>query len=320
MNQKQYTAEEMSSIDNSLFRVVGSRVEEAERITNKPYSYWKSVFTRIAKSKTFIISTLLLITIILLASTIGIGSDPVPVVTPGIDIENPSWDHPFGLGKFGEDLWTKMWIGTRTTLIFTLIVASIQIFLGILIGAIWGFYTRLDILFIEITRFMSLIPSLIMWLIVIFLFGGVTTLPILIFAISLTSWIALSSIIRVQIMLVKNTEYNIASKVLGTPSSKIIRKNIMPKILPIVIQTASFAIPTAIAIDSLLAYYNFGFVTNTLDSASLGSILNELLLGSDWEVYPHLLLIPVLFVGGISLLFFLVGKVFADSLDPKTHR
>ncbi|AGR41454.1 oligopeptide ABC transporter permease OppC [Spiroplasma taiwanense] len=320
MEQKQYSQEEMNSINNSLFTVVGSKLEEAEKISNKPYSYWKSVFARIIKSKTFIISSILLITIILMAFSIGIGAEPVPVDTPGVDIESPSWDHLFGLGKFGEDLWTKMWVGTRTTLIFTLFVASIQILLGILLGAIWGFYSKLDMVFIEITRFLSLIPSLILWLIVIFLFGGSTSLPILIFAISITSWIALAGIIRVQIMIIRNAEYNIASRVLGTRGPKIIRKNIMPKILPIVIQTSTFAIPTAIAIDSLLAYYNFGFVTNTLDQASLGSILNELLLGSDWEVYPHLLIIPVVFVGGISLLFFLVGKVFADSLDPKTHR
>ncbi|QEH62100.1 oligopeptide transport system permease protein [Spiroplasma chinense] len=320
MEQKQYTNEEMNSIDSSLFTVIGTKLEEAEKISNKPYSYWKSVFTRVGKSKTFIISLSLLIAIIVMAFSIGIGKDPVPVVTPGVDIASPSWDHVFGLGKFGEDLWIKMWIGTRTTLIFTLLVAGIQILLGILIGAIWGFYSKLDIVFIEVTRFLSLIPSLILWLIVIFLFGGVASLPVLIFAISITSWIALAGIIRVQIMIVRNAEYNIASRILGTSGAKIIRKNIMPKILPIVIQTSTFAIPTAIAIDSLLAYYNFGFVTNTLDQASLGSILNELLLGSDWEVYPHLLIIPVLFVGGISLLFFLAGKVFADSLDPKTHR
>ncbi|AUM62845.1 oligopeptide ABC transporter permease OppC [Spiroplasma monobiae] len=320
MEQKQYTKEEMNSIDTSLFKVIGAKHDESERITNKPYSYWKSVFNRVGKSKTFIISLILLVSIIVMAFSIGIGVDPVPIDRPGIDIEAPSWGHIFGLGKFGEDLWTKMWIGTRTTLIFTFFVASIQILLGILLGSIWGFFSKLDLVFIEITRFLSLIPSLILWLIIIFLFGGTTSIPVLIFGISITSWITLAAVIRVQIMLVRNAEYNIASRVLGTPSSKIIRKNIMPKILPIVIQTSTFAIPTAIAIDALLAYYNFGFVTNTLDQASLGSILNELLSGSDWEVYPHLLIIPVAFVGGISLLFFLVGKVFADSLDPKTHR
>ncbi|AKU79485.1 oligopeptide ABC transporter permease OppC [Spiroplasma turonicum] len=320
MTQNLYTLEEMNSIDLSLFKIVGNKVEEAEKINNKPYSYWKSVFSRVIRSKTFLISLILLVIIILMSATIGIGAEPVPVNPPSVNIEAPSKEHIFGLGRFGEDLWTKMWIGTRTTLIFTLIVASIQILLGILIGSIWGYYRKLDIAFIEVTRFMTLIPSLILWLIIIFLFGGVSTLPIIIFAISLTSWISLASIIRVQIIIIRNAEYNIASKVLGTPNYKIIKKNILPKILPIIIQTSTFAIPTAIGLDSLLAYYNFGFVTNTLDQASLGSILNELLLGSDWEVFPHLLIIPVLFVGGISLLFFLAGKVFADSLDPKTHR
>ncbi|ASP28013.1 oligopeptide ABC transporter permease [Spiroplasma corruscae] len=320
MEQNLYSLEEMQQINPKLFKLIGSKFEEAERINNKPYSYWKSVFTRVLKSKTFLISIILLVIVIIMASSIGIGQEPVPVNPPSINIEAPSLEHLFGLGRFGEDLWTKMWIGTRTTLIFTFIVALVQIALGIVIGSIWGYYRKLDITFIEVTRFLTLIPSLILWLIVIFLFGGISTLPIIIFAISLTSWIELSSIIRVQIIIIRNAEYNIASRVLGTPNHKIIKKNILPKILPIIIQTSTFAIPTAIGLDSLLAYYNFGFVTNSLDQASLGSILNELLLGSDWEVYPHLLIIPVIFVGGISLLFFLAGKVFADSLDPKTHR
>ncbi|AKX33908.1 oligopeptide ABC transporter permease [Spiroplasma litorale] len=320
MEQNLYSQDEFELIDKSLFKIVGSKTEEAEKINNKPYSYWKSVFSRVLKSKTFLVSIILLVIIIIMASSIGIGKEPVPVDPPSFNIAPPSAEHIFGLGRFGEDLWLKMWIGTRTTLIFTFIVAAVQISIGIIIGSIWGYYRKLDIVFIETTRFLTLIPSLILWLIIIFLFGGISTLPIIIFAISLTSWITLASIIRVQILIIRNAEYNIASRVLGTPNHKIIKKNILPKILPIIIQTSTFAIPTAIGLDSLLAYYNFGFVTNTLDQASLGSILNELLLGSDWEVYPHLLIIPVVFVGGISLLFFLAGKVFADSLDPKTHR
>ncbi|AGR41460.1 ABC transporter permease [Spiroplasma taiwanense] len=255
-----------------------------------------------------------------LACSIALDEVPVPVDRPNNSPAKPNADEWFGLGKLGESLWNKMWIGTRTTLLFTLIIASIQILIGIFIGSIWGFYTKLDILFIEIVRFLNMIPSLILWLIIIFVFGGNSSFGILVFAISLTSWISLASIIRVQIILVKNAEYNIASKVLGTKGPKIIRKNILPKILPIIIQVSTFAIPTAIALDSLLSFYNFGFVKNPLTETSLGVILNEVIADGTWQAYPYLLIIPICFIGGISLLFFFVGKVFADSLDPKLHR
>nr|WP_215216274.1 hypothetical protein [Entomoplasma sp. MP1] len=77
----------------------------------------------------------------------------------------------------------------------------------------------------------------------------------------------------------------------------------------------------AIAIDSSLAYLGFGFISpDDRTKASLGSILNEVISDSSWQVNPHLLIVPLVFVGGVSLLFYLMGKVLADSLDPKTHR
>ncbi|AHI53119.1 oligopeptide ABC transporter permease OppC [Spiroplasma culicicola] len=319
MTHSYLTEQEIMAIDPSLFRVVGSSHEISERITSKPYSYWKSVFKRMSKSPTFVISAILLVIVVAMACIIGI-ANPAAGVNPGAILEGPSANHWFGTDEYGDDLWIKIWVGTKTTLIFTVLIASIQIFLGILIGSIWGFYSKLDIMFIEFTRFLSLIPSLVLWLTVIFLFNE-KSITVLVIGISLTSWIALASVIRVQILLTKNTEYNIASKVLGTSGPKIIRKNIMPKILPIVIQTSTFAIPNAIAIDSLLTYYGFGFIPATDSTkASLGSILNNVFAGTGWQIAPHLIIVPVAFIAGISLIFFLAGKVFADSLDPKTHR
>ncbi|AOG60915.1 oligopeptide ABC transporter permease [Spiroplasma helicoides] len=317
-----YSKYNIEEIDNSLFKKVSDEWKsfKAESINSKPYSYWKSVGKTVLASKVFIICLLLIIIFVTMSLFIARGETPVPLDRPNRNPAAPSSQHLFGLGLMGEDLWNKMWIGTRSTLLFMVFIASIQIATGILIGLIWGYFSKLDILFIEIIRFLSMIPSLILWLLVIFIFGGQSTLWVLVLAISLTSWISMSSVIRIQTILVRNSEYNIASKVLGTNSFRIIIKNILPKILPIIIQTASFAIPNAIALDSLLSFYNFGFVSDLIHAASLGSILNEVVSDTTWQLFPHLLIIPISFISGISLLFFLVGKIFADSLDPKLHR
>ncbi|AKU79688.1 oligopeptide ABC transporter permease OppC [Spiroplasma turonicum] len=313
-----------SKISNSLF-TFSKDVDETkvESIDTKPYSYWKSVGKTVIKSKAFIISLILIIIFITLTITIARGEKPVPLDRPGTGPMAPNAEHWFGLVLRGEDLWNKMWIGSRSTLLFMVIIASVEIAIGIFIGLIWGFYSRLDMLFIEVIRFLTLIPSLILWLLVIYiysLFNVKVSLQVLVVAISITSWIGMASVIRVQTILVRNAEYNVASKILGTKGPRIMVKNILPKILPIVIQTASFAIPNAIALDSLLAYYNFGFVNDLMDEASLGSILNEMIANTSWQIYPYLMIIPISFIGGISLLFFVVGKIFSDSLDPKLHR
>ncbi|RUO86699.1 oligopeptide ABC transporter permease OppC [Spiroplasma endosymbiont of Megaselia nigra] len=312
---------DINNLDPSLFEIVGLQLEENERISTKSYRYWKVVGQILITKKMFIVCLLLLLAIILLIAIVPIGkfANPLPADLPIPNYQQPltpNATYLFGLGMNGENYWDKIWIGMRTTLLFTLIIALIQILIGVIVGSIWGFYKKFDILFIEITRFLNLVPTLILWLIIIFVLGK--TMPVIIFAVSLTSWITLAEVIRVQIILVRNTEYNLASKMLGTSGPKIVTKNIMPRILPLIIQTASFAVPMSIAIDSTLNYFNFGFVQGR-ENTTLGFILNEVLASSKWQYYPHLLIIPIFFIAGTSVLFFLFGKVFADSLDTKNH-
>ncbi|QGS52148.1 oligopeptide ABC transporter permease OppC [Spiroplasma tabanidicola] len=315
-NQKEI---EISSIDASLFKFVEKREESIEKINSKPYSYWKSVSKLVLKSKVFIISSIILISFVLMAFIIGKNADISSVSSDPFHPESPSVKHWFGIGYNGEDLWNKMWLGSRKTIIFAFIISAIEISLGLVLGAIWGYYSKLDILFIEFIRFMTIIPSLILWLFIIFLFGGKADLFKIIVAISITSWIGLAETMRIQMILVRNSEYNVASQVLGTRGPRIIVKNILPKILPIIIQTISFSIPGAIGLDAALSYYSFGFIENYASDASLGTILNQA-LQSPYTLYPHLLYIPLSFIGVISLLFYFNGKIFADSLDPKLHR
>jgi len=91
----------------------------------------------------------------------------------------------------------------------------------------------------------------------------------------------MASTIRVQIILVKNTDYNTASMALGSSSQKIIRRNILPKILPVIVQTGTFAIPNAISLDATLSFLGFGYI-NLADrkKTSLGTIINNVMAGS----------------------------------------
>ncbi|WP_339023100.1 oligopeptide ABC transporter permease OppC [Spiroplasma endosymbiont of Crioceris asparagi] len=322
---------DIDNLSPSLFEVVGIDKKENEQIYSKPYSYWKSVLRILFTSNTFIISFAILAVILLLAIFVPIGKmwwpdpDDTKHIFEGESLA-PSWHHWFGLGKFNEDYWTTIWIGTRETLIFAFIIAVIQITVGIIVGSIWGYNKKLDIAFIELTRFLTLIPTLVLWLIIIFMFSSLgeqfnNSIFVVVFAVSLTAWIPISQTIRVQVIMVKNSEYNVASQTLGTPGRKILSRNIFPKILPVVIQTASFSIPDAIAIDSTLNYFGFSFIkSDDYHRTSLGKILNLALANNNWEENVWWLLFPLIMIAVISALFFLVAKTLADSLDPKNHR
>lgn len=317
--------------DEELFTLVGVNKGDSETINPNSYSYWGSVFGLLFKSKVFIACSVLFLAIVILAIMVPIGKNAWPLpndvnqVFPD-DSKAPSIHHWFGLGIYGEDYWTTIWIGTSVTLLFAIIIAAIQIIIGIIIGAIWGYNKKMDIAFIEVTRFLTLIPTLVLWLIVILLFTSTdvkwkNSMFVVIVAVSITSWIALASTIRVQVMLVKNTEYNTASMTLGSSGRKIVTKNILPRILPVIVQTASFAIPNAIAIDSTLNYFGFSFIAaGERKITSLGKILNLSLADNNWEANPSLLIFPLIMIALISIVFFLIGKTFADYLDPKTHR
>lgn len=309
-------------LGKDLFAMVGAKTAENEHLSAKPYSYWKSVAKLLFKSKTFLICLALLVVFIILMFVVPAGKIVNPIVTdaPGHGIPaKPTTEYVFGLGLNGEDYWVQIWAGMKTTLLFAFLITIIQLSVGIVLGSIWGYYRKSDIFFIQLTNLLSIVPSLIMLLFVIFLLKP-GYWPVVL-GVSIQAWITMAATIRVQIILVKNTDYNTASMALGSSSQKIIRRNILPKILPVIVQTGTFAIPNAISLDATLSLLGFGYI-NLADRkrTSLGTIINNVMAGSQWQDYPHLIIIPVILITAVSVIFFLVGKVFADSLDPKNHR
>jgi oligopeptide transport system permease protein len=123
-----------------------------------------------------------------------------------------------------------------------------------------------------------------------------------------------------QTLFVLNNDYNVASRMLGTPTPKIIVSNILPKILPVIIQSAAFAIPTAISIDATFSYLGYGFVDAEGHITSLGTIISQVMARTDFYVYPMLIIAPLFMISLIAFLFFFVSKILADSLDAKLHR
>ncbi|WP_106078798.1 oligopeptide ABC transporter permease OppC [Mesoplasma coleopterae] len=304
-------------IDEQMFQIIEEQTSESERLNSKPYSYWKSVGKLLVTSPTFMISILVLIAILLLAFIVPEVMNYKNTSSTIGDPALPSWEHLFGIGMNGEDLFARVWAGTRTTLLFAFLIAAIQVVVGVVLGSIWGYFRKSDLIFIQVASIITIVPQFILLLLMVFLFNS-KGYWVIVFAISLQAWVGIAQMVRVQIMLVKNTDYNTASVSLGSSSYRIINKNIMPKILPVIVQTAAFAIPTAISIEASLAYLAFDFIP--AGQTSLGQILNQVMNETKWQIYPNLLIAPMGVIMIVSVVFFLAARVFADSLDPKNHR
>ena len=143
------------------------------------------------------------------------------------------------------------------------------------------------------------------------------SLKTMIFVMCLTGWIGMTKYIRNLILIYRDREFNLASRCLGTPSPKIISRNILPQLISVIMLQTALAIPDAISSEVFLTYIGLGL---PIEIPSLGNLINE---GRKVMLVPaqrYQLLFPVLVVSAIAISFYALGNAFADASDPRNHR
>ena len=307
---------------DDLFYRVELNEEESEHLAAEPYSYWKSVFHVFIRKPAAIIS-IIAFAILLLGVII------IPLFTPAdafatenintIKNASPSSEHLWGCDILGRDLFYLTWTGARTSLYLGLISSLVVLVIGTILGLIWGYLKKLDWLFIEIYNLISNIPSLLIFMLLATIFRE--AFPTwhaearLVISLSLTGWLGLSLMIRNMVLIIDNREYNIASKTLATPASRIMFKNYLPFIFGVIITEFSLIIPGMISCEVTMSYFGVGLPETAY---SIGAIMK---LGiENFNQYPWQLLAPAALLALIIFIFFLFGMAFSDALDPKKHR
>ncbi len=309
-------------IDESLFVFAEYDESEAERIGYSNYSYWRSTFQVFRKNK--VAMFFLKIIIVLLAFTIiqpylpnqksptKIYLDP----NTNMQLRNqpPNIEFWFGTNSIGQDLWSRIWSGTRTSLFIGLLVAIWDAIIGITVGALWGYVRRLDALITEIYNVMDNIPTTIIQ--VLFAYILHPSIKTLVFAMCITGWLGTARFIRNQIVIIRDREYNLASRCLGTPTIRIITRNLLPYLVSVIMLRMSLAIPTAIGSEVFLTYIGLGLPVSI---PSLGNLVNEGRLVMMVSSLRYQLIFPAIVLSLITISFYIIGNAFADAADPKTH-
>ena len=136
----------------------------------------------------------------------------------------------------------------------------------------------------------------------------------LIITMTCTEWIFVAYFIRTQVMIIRDREYNMASKCLGTRTWTMIVRNIQPYLISVIMTYVSRQIPSLISYEVFLSYMGLGLGTT---NASLGQSIS--LYTSYMNGYPHLFWIPVGVLAFISISLYIVGQKLADAADPRTH-
>ena len=225
--------------------------------------------------------------------------------------ENAFW---FGTNNIGQDLWSRVWSGTRTSLAIGFIVAFFEALIGITVGVLWGYVRKLDRILTEIYNVLDNIPNTIILILISYILRpGFGTL---VFAMCLTCWLGMARFIRNQIVIIRDRDYNLASRCLGTGTARIIIKNLLPYLVSVIMLRLALSIPSAIGNEVFITYIGLGL---PVDLPSLGNLINEGRKLVTSETLRYQLIFPAIVLSVVTISFYIIGNAFADAADPKNH-
>ncbi|GHU65913.1 peptide ABC transporter permease [Clostridia bacterium] len=315
--------EKITALPTSAFKIAPADALEAERTGYSHYSYWGSTLRMFLSNRGAVLALSIVIIIVLFtfiqpflpgqANPNLIHNDPAT----GMQIINraPGEEFWFGTNSIGQDLWARIWSGTHTSLFIGLTVAVIQAAIGILMGVLWGYVRKLDFLFTEIYNILNNIPTTIVLILASYILRP--SVRTIILAMSFTSWIVLARFIRNLTLIIRDQDFNVASRCLGTGLRRIIMRNLLPQMVSVIMLRIALSIPYAIDMEVFLTYIGLGV---PIETPSLGNLINS---GRILMMSPSLryqLIFPAIVLSLLTICFYLTGNAFADAADPKNHR
>lgn len=315
---------EFNLSDKELFSRVDNDGISSEKITAPRYSYWKSVFRVFFKRKLNIIFLAVLGLLLLFIYIYPIFSgydrfahlmDPTSKhLLPGAAIKKFGFSlHSLlGTGASGEYTFDAVWFGSRISVSLAFICAAINMTIGVLVGAIWGFSKRVDVFMTEVFNVLSNIPYILFISVMVMIMSA--SFWTMVFALTVTGWLAIAYFIRTQVVIIRDREYNLASKCLGTPIGKLAMKNILPFMTSVIVTLLAAEIPSYISYEVFLSYIGMG-----LSDMSLGKLIYEaenamVTPGWQFEFWS-----PVVVSSIITVVLYVVGQSLGDASDPRTH-
>jgi peptide/nickel transport system permease protein len=226
----------------------------------------------------------------------------------------PSWEHWFGTDRLGRDMFTRVVYGARVSLKIGLLATAISLLIGVLFGAVAGFFGGFaDTVIMRLTDIFLSIPYIILAVAIAVVFGRSENSIILV--LGLTGWLAVARIVRSSYLSLGKLEYVEAAKALGFSRTRVMFGHILPNALQPIIVYGTLAIGGAILAEAALSFLGVGPQAPT-PAWGLMVAENKGQLASD----PHLLFFPGAAIFVTVLAFLFVGDGRRDALDPRLKR
>lgn len=324
MENKVIDLQEFNMSDEELFSQVDNNKLESEKITAPRYSYWKSVFRVFFRNKLNIVLLALLFLVVVFAYIYpmciqydrfaNINDLTAQHLTPSqaIDKYGFSIHYILGTGGSGEPIFDSIWFGARISISLALICAAINMTVGIVVGAIWGFSKKVDKFMTEVYNIIGNVPTILFISVMVMIMSA--SFWTLVFAMTITGWLFIAYFIRTQVIIIRDREYNLASKCLGTPIFRIAMRNILPFMTSIIVTLAATEIPSYISSEVFLSYIGIGMADMSLGKIIEMTNASMFVTGRELEFWA-----PVAVTAIITIVLYVVGQKLGDASDPRTH-
>lgn len=319
-----YDLEKLGMTEEELFSVVDHNAVESEKIAAPKYSYWQSVFRVFFKKKINIVILVLLAVVIAFAYIYpvfveydkfgNLMDSAAKHLGPAAAMEkfgkNIHWI--LGAGAAGNSTFDAVWNGAKISISLAFVCGAINMTIGVVIGAIWGFSKKIDTIMMAFYNIIGNIPYTLLISVMVMIFAP--SFWTMVLALTITGWLYIAYFIRTQVIIIRDREYNLASKCLGTSTVKIAMKNILPFMTSIIVTQLAVEIPSYISYEVFLAYIGMG-----LSEMSLGRLIYEaqsamVTPGWEFEFWS-----PVAVAAIITVVLYVVGQNLGDASDPRTH-
>ena len=328
MADKLVNLEQFNLSEEELFAPVGQDELASERITAPRYSYWRSVFRVFFQKKINIIVLALLAVLIVFSYVYPavIGYDPM--VDPYLNLKDGGATHLdpaaaiekfgfelkwiLGTGAAGQSTFDAIWYGSSISISLAFVCAAINMLLGVIIGAVWGFSRKFDIIMTEVYNVVANVPYVLLISVIVLIMSA--SFWSMVFALTITGWIGIAYFIRTQVIIIRDREYNLASRCLGTPITRIATKNILPFMTSVIVTLVATEIPSYISYEVFLSYIGMG-----LSDMSLGKLIEAAKSAMVTPGWGYEFWSPIAVASIIAVVLYVVGQNLGDASDPRTH-
>ena len=285
-------------------------------------SQWRDVWRQFRSHKGAMVALVLFVSIILfvLVGPYVWTLDPTYV---DIRARNSGFSaaHPLGTDQLGRDMLARLMAGGRVSIAVGLTAMIIAITLGSLIGLTSGYFRRMDAPLMRLTELFLALPLLPLLLLMVTLFReplsqsfgpAMGTFILIVSAIGATSWMQAARIVRGDVLGLKEREFILAAKSIGTPAHRMILRHVLPNVLSPIMVAGTLGIATAIITESALSFLGLGFPP---DFPTWGRLLYDAV--DQMIMYPWRVILPGLFISLTVLCVNYIGDGLRDAMDPR---